>query len=328
MTNNRSNPELQVRTAPIFSVMFIGAFVAFLNQTLINIALPQIMNHLQITADMADWLTTVFMLVNGIVIPITAFLIERFSTRQLYIASMGFFTAGTLICAISPGFTALLIGRIVQAAGAGILFPLITNVIFTVFPMEKRGGAMGMLGVALNFAPAIGPTLSGWIVQNYSWRVLFYIIFPIALINLVLSIFLVKNVSETGRPKLDSLGVILSTFGFGGVLYGFSIAGSKGWGSMEVVASFIVGGGGPGLFYLAAIYRQPSDTGFQDFPVSDVQPDYGDQRRGDDGDVFGNDPDPDLYAECPGIYPLAVRDHASARRHIDGGNVADYRQAV
>jgi len=252
MTNNRSNPELQVRTAPIFSVMFIGAFVAFLNQTLINIALPQIMNHLQITADMADWLTTVFMLVNGIVIPITAFLIERFSTRQLYIASMGFFTAGTLICAISPGFTALLIGRIVQAAGAGILFPLITNVIFTVFPMEKRGGAMGMLGVALNFAPAIGPTLSGWIVQNYSWRVLFYIIFPIALINLVLSIFLVKNVSETGRPKLDSLGVILSTFGFGGVLYGFSIAGSKGWGSMEVVASFIVGGAALAFF----IWRQ------------------------------------------------------------------------
>lgn len=178
---------------------------------------------------------------NGIVIPITAFFMERFTTRQLYFASMGLFTLGSLICGVAPFFSILLFGRVVQAVGAGILFPLITNVIFTIFPREKRGFAMGLFGVALNFAPAIGPTLSGWIVQTYSWRVLFFLIFPIALLNLLTSIFLVKNVAETGRPRLDVWGVILSTVGFGGVLYGFATAGSKGWTDPEVLTVLIIG---------------------------------------------------------------------------------------
>jgi EmrB/QacA subfamily drug resistance transporter len=244
--------ERAIRTGPIFGIMLVGAFIAFLNQTLINIALPQIMQHLKITAVTANWLITIYMLVNGIVIPITAYLMERFTTRQLYFTLMTLFTIGTLICGIAPNFSVLLIGRVVQAIGAGILFPLITNVIFTLFPVEKRGAAMGLFGVAINFAPAIGPTLSGWIVESYSWRVLFYIVFPIALLNLIVSIFLIKNVSETHRPKIDVLGVILSTFGFGGLLYGFATAGTSGWGSTEVITVFIVGG----LSLLLFIWRQ------------------------------------------------------------------------
>ncbi|WP_409305906.1 DHA2 family efflux MFS transporter permease subunit [Peribacillus sp. SCS-155] len=221
--------------------MLAGAVVAFLNQTLINIALPQIMKTFEITAATANWLTTIFMLVNGIVIPITAFLMNRFTTRQLYLTSMGLFTLGTIICGIAPSFSVILIGRVIQAAGAGILFPLITNVIFTLFPPERRGYAMGIFGIAMNFAPAIGPTLSGWVVQSYSWRVLFFIIFPVALIDLLLATVLVKNVTETSRPKLDVLGVILSTFGFGGILYGFATAGTAGWSNLQVIISLIGG---------------------------------------------------------------------------------------
>ncbi|GMA65274.1 DHA2 family efflux MFS transporter permease subunit [Alicyclobacillus fastidiosus] len=241
-----------VRTGPIFAIILVGAFVAFLNQTLINVALPQMMDRLHITATTGDWLTTIFMLVNGIVIPITAFLMDRFTTRQLYITSMGLFTAGTLICCIAPNFACILVGRVVQAAGAGILFPLITNIIFTLFPPEKRGAAMGIFGISINFAPAIGPTLSGWIVESHSWRVLFLIILPIAFIDLVISVFVLKNVSETSRPKLDVLGVILSTIGFGGVLYGFATAGDSGWGSTDVVTMLVVGGVGILLF----VWRQ------------------------------------------------------------------------
>lgn len=252
--NTQALTQATLRSGPIFGVMFVGAFVAFLNQTLINIALPQIMDHLKkISAVTANWLTTAFMLVNGIVIPITAFLLERFTTRQLYITSMALFAAGTLICSLAANFPVLLVGRIVQAAGAGILFPLITHVIFTLYPPDKRGAAMGMLGVALNFAPAIGPTLSGWTVQTYSWRVLFFIIFPIAFFNLVVAIFLVKkNISETARPKLDVAGVILSTIGFGGLLYAFATVGTAGWGSTTVVAAFTAGG----LALLLFIWRQ------------------------------------------------------------------------
>ncbi|GIN85006.1 MFS transporter [Heyndrickxia sporothermodurans] len=241
-----------IRKGPIFGVMIAGAVIAFLNQTLINVALPQIMNHLHIDAATANWLTTIFMLVNGIVIPVTAFFMNRFTTRQLYLSSIGFFAIGTLICGIAPSFSFILVGRVIQAIGAGILFPLITNVIFTIFPANRRGFAMGIFGVAMNFAPAIGPTLSGWIVQNYSWRVLFFVIFPVALLNFVVAFFLVKNVSETSRPKLDVLGVALSTIGFGGVLYAFATAGTNGWDSIDVIVMFIVGGISLALF----VWRQ------------------------------------------------------------------------
>ncbi|MBB2482942.1 DHA2 family efflux MFS transporter permease subunit [Bacillus sp. APMAM] len=239
---NTTKMNSSVRTGPIFTVMLIGAVIAFLNQTLINVALPQMMNRLHISATTADWLTTIFMLVNGIVIPITAYLMNRFTTRQLYLTSMGLFAIGTLICGIAPNFSVILIGRVVQAVGAGILFPLITNVIFILFPPERRGFAMGLFGVAMNFAPAVGPTLSGWIVQSHSWRVLFFIIFPFALLNFIIAIFLMKNVSETSRPKLDVIGVILSTIGFGGILYGFVTAGTNGWGGADVISMFIIGG--------------------------------------------------------------------------------------
>ncbi|MDQ6598448.1 DHA2 family efflux MFS transporter permease subunit [Bacillus salipaludis] len=239
-TTKSSQPSL--RTAPIFAVLIAGAFVAFLNQTVINVALPQIMNSFQISAATANWLSTIFMLTNGIVIPITAFLMQRFTTRQLFLFSMGIFSVGTFICAIAPSFSVILVGRVVQAIGAGILFPLITNVIFTIFPLERRGFAMGIFGVALNFAPAIGPTWAGWIIETYSWHVMFYIIAPIALIDFFIAIFLVKNVTETSRPKLDVLGVILSTIGFGGILYGFTTGGTKGWSDPEVITLFIVGG--------------------------------------------------------------------------------------
>jgi len=252
MNNEQAAAETKIRTGPLFAVMFIGAFIAFLNQTLINTALPQIMDVFQIDAATADWLITIYMLINGIVIPITAFLLERFTTRQIYLASMGLFTIGTLICALAPGFYTILIGRVVQAAGAGILMPLITNVIFTLFPVEKRGSVMGMLGIAINFAPAVGPTLSGWIVDVFSWRVLFYVIFPIALANLLFSLFLIKNVSETGRPKLDVWSVILSTIGFGGMLYGFAAAGTAGWDDPQVIMILVIGG----ISLIAFIWRQ------------------------------------------------------------------------
>ncbi|WP_035323003.1 DHA2 family efflux MFS transporter permease subunit [Peribacillus kribbensis] len=230
------------KTGVIFAVLLAGAFIAFLNQTVINIALPKIMDTFQITAVTANWLSTIFMLTNGIVIPITAFLMERYSTRQLFLFSMAVFAIGTFICAWAPSFSVILVGRVVQAIGAGILFPLITNVIFTIFPRERRGFAMGIFGVAMNFAPAVGPTWAGWVIESHSWHTIFYIIGPIALIDLILAIFLVKNVTETSRPKLDVLGVILSTIGFGGILYAFSTGGTKGWTDAEVITLFVVGG--------------------------------------------------------------------------------------
>ncbi|WP_347338387.1 DHA2 family efflux MFS transporter permease subunit [Tumebacillus amylolyticus] len=225
----------------LLTVLLLGAFVAILNQTLINVALPHMMNDLNVSANVIQWLVTGYMLVNGVLIPITAYLIERYGARKLFLAAMMLFTLGAVICAISPNFSIMLIGRLVQASGAGIIMPLMMTVFLTVFPPEKRGKAMGLMGIAMIFAPAIGPTLSGWIVQNYTWRILFYLVIPIGILDLVLAAAWMKNITKTSRPKFDTAGFVFSTLGFGGVLYAFSEAGSKGWTSGIVLSTMVIG---------------------------------------------------------------------------------------
>ncbi len=181
MTDTTTGKEINTRI--IVSILITGAFIAVLNQTLLATAIPTIMGDLNINASQAQWLTTVFLLVNGIMIPITAFLIETFTTRRLFMAAMGLFAIGTLIAAVSPTFSILIVGRIVQAMGAGIMMPLMQTVFLLIFPIDKRGAAMGLVGMVISFAPAIGPTLSGLIVDNYSWRLLF-ILFSLLLLSI------------------------------------------------------------------------------------------------------------------------------------------------
>lgn len=225
----------------VVAILLAGAFVAILNQTLMAIAIPHIMEDFQITENSAQWVTTIFMLVNGVMIPITAFLIETFTTRRLFITAMVLFGIGTLICAISPTFSILIVGRIVQASGAGIILPLMMTLFLTIFPVEKRGAAMGLVGLVISFAPAIGPTLSGYIVENFDWRVMFYVIFPFIIIDIILAFFLLKNVTERRFPKVDYLSIVLSTIGFGGLLYGFSSAGNVGFQNIAVISSIVFG---------------------------------------------------------------------------------------
>lgn len=247
-TTNRNDDNVVVvqedptiNRGAIVAVLIMGAFVSILNQTFLNVALPRIMTDLNISANTAQWLITAYMLTNGVLIPISAFLMESYTTKSLFISAMVFFSAGSLICALSPHFSILLIGRVVQAVGAGIIMPLMMNIFLTIYPPEKRGAAMGIIGLAMIFAPAIGPTLSGWIVENYSWRLLFYIVLPIAILDIFLAIGLLKNVTKLSYPKFDTFGVIFSTLGFGGLLFGFSEAGNNGWGSTIVISSLVIG---------------------------------------------------------------------------------------
>ena len=225
----------------ILAAMLFGMFIAILNQTLLNVALPKINTEFNISASTGQWLMTGFMLVNGILIPISAFLFNKYSYRKLFIISLALFTLGSLVCAISFNFPIMMSGRVLQAIGAGILMPLGSNVIVTIFPPEKRGVAMGTMGIAMILAPAIGPTLSGYIVQNYDWNVMFYGMFFIGIIAIVIGLFWFKLYQSTTNPKADIPGIIYSTIGFGSLLYGFSEAGNKGWGSTEIVTMFIVG---------------------------------------------------------------------------------------
>lgn len=226
----------------MIAILFFGAFVAFLNNTLLNVALPTIMIDLDIAEySTVQWLSTGYMLVSGILVPASAFLITRFKNRHIFIVSMGLFLLGTILSAIAPSFGILLAGRMVQAAGAATMSPLLMNVMLTSFPIEKRGSVMGLFGLVMVAAPAIGPTLSGWIVEHYDWRVLFEMIIPFAAISLILGVWKLGNVMETRKVTLDYLSLVLSTLGFGGLLYGFSMAGTAGWKAPEVYGTIIVG---------------------------------------------------------------------------------------
>jgi EmrB/QacA subfamily drug resistance transporter len=221
--------------------MILGAFLATLNQTVMSVAVPELMIDFKISAATAQWLTTGYMLVNGVLIPITAYLMQRFTTRELFQSSMVIFLAGTIISAVATGFPVLLTGRLIQAAGAGIIMPLLMNVILTLFPPEKRGAAMGMVGFAIIFAPAIGPTLAGYILENYAWETMFYGMIPLAVLVIICGFVFLKNVSERVNTKIDAASVALSTVGFGALLYGFSRAGSEGWSSTEVLVTIAAG---------------------------------------------------------------------------------------
>lgn len=230
------------KNIPLMIVLLSGAFITILNQTLLATALPPIMIDFQVTESTVQWLQSIFMLVNGIMIPVTAFLIAKFTTRRLFIFAMSIFSFGTLVAAVSPYFSFLLIGRILQGAGAGIMMPLLQTIMFLIFPLEKRGRAMGIYGLVIGFAPAIGPSLSGYLVDHFPWRSVFYVVFPITIIIIVAAYRLLKNVTKITNPKIDYPSIILSTLGFGGLLYACSIAGSAGWTSFSVILSFIIGG--------------------------------------------------------------------------------------
>jgi EmrB/QacA subfamily drug resistance transporter len=236
----------------ILAVLMIGAFIAFLNNTLLNIALPSIMKDLAIEPATAQWLSTGFMLVNGVLIPTSAFLIQKYSIRRLFLLAMTLFSTGTILAGFADVFPVLLAGRMIQASGSAIMMPLLMNVMLVSFPIEKRGTAMGFFGLIMMGAPAIGPTLSGWIIEHYDWRMLFHFITSIALIVLVAGFFLLRDVKERSATRIDLASVALSSLGFGGLLYGFNSAGTKGWDSFHVYGALIVGV----IALVTFIYRQ------------------------------------------------------------------------
>lgn len=213
----------------MLAVLVFGTFVTVLNQTVVSPALPSIMSEMSVDAATAQWLTTGFTLVNAIMVPITAFLTDRFTTRRLFLTSMILFTCGTALAAWGPSFPVLLGGRLVQAAGAGILMPLVMTVLMWTFPVDRRGTAMGVFGIVIAFAPAAGPTVAGIIIDQANWHVMFWIIAALCLVVIFFAGAVLERGGETNKDvTLDVPSVILSTIGFGGLLYGLSAIGSYG----------------------------------------------------------------------------------------------------
>src|SRR5699024_6858335 len=195
------DPKVNVR--PIVISIIIGAFFAILNETLLNIALTTLMKEFDVSLTSVQWMATGFMLVMGIVIPISALLLQWFTTRQMFLGTMSVFTIGTIICAAAPVFPVLIAGRMLQAVGTGLLMPIIFNTFLLIYPPHRRGAVMGVVGLVIMFAPAIGPTLSGIIVEHLGWRFLFITVVPFALFSIIFAYKYLVNVSEVTKPKID-----------------------------------------------------------------------------------------------------------------------------
>lgn len=268
---------------PVIWLLLGAAFVVILNETTMTVALPHLMHDLGVDARTAQWLTTGFMLTMAVVIPITGFAMQRLTTRQVFITAMTLFSTGTLIAGLSPSFEILMVARVVQAGGTAIMMPLLMTTILNLVPMERRGEVMGSVSIAMSVAPALGPAMSGLVLQWLSWRWIFFIVLPIALGMLTAGVLRMTNVTETSKIPLDVLSVILSGFGFGALVYALSqIGGGHGAGggaagpSMELAFAVAAVGLGLGLFIWRQVVLQRDDKPlldlrtfkFRDFSVS------------------------------------------------------------
>lgn len=221
-------------------VLLVGVLLAVLNQTLLSPALPAIMNDLAVDATTVQWLTSGYSLVEAVVIPLSAYLIGRFSTRQLFISAFALFTAGSLAAAIAPNFWVLLLGRVLQAACTGMSMPMVFTVILLVFPREKRGTAMGVIGLIIGFAPAVGPSVAGLLVDSVGWRALFGVVTALSVVVIVLAVAVLKNYGDFARAPFDKLSVVLCTVGLVCLLYGLSTFASTD--NMIVTVALMVAG--------------------------------------------------------------------------------------
>ena len=237
-----SSHIVQVRNpkAMTFALM-IGGFIGLFGETALNMALTNIMTDFSISAATAQWLTTGYLLMLGILVPISSLLIQWFTTKQLVVASLCFSIVGTILAALAPNFVVLLIGRIIQAVGTGILLPLMMNVILLIFPIHKRGAVMGVLGLVMTTAPAIGPALSGIIVDTLGWAFIFWISLVLYLALIVFGLKQIDNVSQITKPAIDVVSIVFSTLGFGGLIYSLSSVAEKTFTSAHVYIPFIIG---------------------------------------------------------------------------------------
>lgn len=247
-------------------LLLTSTFVVILNETTMGVALPSLMDSLGITAATGQWLTTGFLLTMAVVIPVTGFLLQRVTTRTAFLTAMGLFSAGTLVCALAPGFEVLLVGRVVQAGGTAIMLPLLMTTVMTVTPVAGRGRTMGNISVVISVAPALGPTLSGLVLSTLEWRWIFGLVLPIALGSLVLGALRLTDVNTPGTARIDVLSVVLSALGFGGLVFGLSHLGEAATGTVHAstVVALVVGGTALTLFVARQLRLQRTDAALLD----------------------------------------------------------------
>ncbi|KQQ92238.1 MFS transporter [Arthrobacter sp. Leaf141] len=256
-------PEKMSReSVTVIATLLVATFVVILNETIMNVAMQRLMVDLQVDAPTVQWLSTGFMLTMAIVIPTTGFILQSLSTRAVFMLAMGLFSVGTALAAVAPGFEILLLARIIQAGGTAIMLPLLMTTILTLVPMSRRGAVMGNVSIAISVAPAMGPTVSGLILEHFTWRFMFVFVLPVALVALAIGAKYLTNIGEAEKTKLDIVSVLLTVPAFGGLVYGLSQIGGGHGGdagpATTAIAALVIGVASLAVFVLRQVRLQKS----------------------------------------------------------------------
>jgi DHA2 family lincomycin resistance protein-like MFS transporter len=258
--NTLTTDKMPRESVTVIVTLLVATFVVILNETIMNVALQRLMTDLAIDAPTVQWLSTGFMLTMAVVIPTTGFILQRLTTRAVFLLAMGLFSAGTLLAALAPGFLVLLLARIVQASGTAIMLPLLMTTILTLVPLSRRGAVMGNVTIAISVAPALGPTVSGIILDHFSWRFMFIFVLPVALAAVGIGARYLSNVGEQGSIKLDFLSVLLTVPALGGVVYGLSQIGGNSGATAVPLAALAIGVACLAVFVFRQLKLQKRDS--------------------------------------------------------------------
>lgn len=268
MTTEAATSRRAPASATVIIAILVGsAFVMILNETIMSVALPALIVDLSVAASTAQWLTSGFLLTMAVVIPMSGSLMQRFPVRGIYLASMSLFCLGTLVCAMSPGFAMLLAGRVVQACGTAVMVPLLMTSVMTLIPAERRGQTMGTISIVIAVAPAVGPTLSGFILGALDWRWMFWLVLPIAAAALAAGATWLHVAAERATPTpIDAASVPLSAVAFAGLVYGLTLVGESDHGGQGIAAWVPLSVGAVAMVAFGArqVWLQRRDRAFLD----------------------------------------------------------------
>ena len=260
--------EHAARNRLVINLLLVSSFVVILNETMMAVATPALMESLGVTAAAAQWLTTAFLLTMAVGIPMTGFLLQRLHTRTVFILAMSLFSLGTFAATLAPGLTLLVGARVIQASGTAIMMPLLMTTIMTLVPPESRGKTMGFVSAVISVAPAIGPVVSGAVLNYLHWRWLFVLVLPFALFSLWLGWRRIENVTTPREAPLDLASVILSAFAFGGSVYGISLLGAPPEpGNPPAWLALAIGGVAMVVFVWRQLALQRTDSALLDLRV-------------------------------------------------------------
>jgi EmrB/QacA subfamily drug resistance transporter len=222
-------------------VVVLGVFMSILDQTIVNIAIPRLQTAFGADIHSVQWVLTAYILTQGVITPTAAYFSDTFGIKRFYIFSLAAFTIGSALCGIAWSLPVLIFFRVIQGAGGAALFPLSITLLFRAFPPQERGMAMGFFGIPALLAPALGPTLGGYIVTFAGWQLIFYINLPIGIIAIIMAFFLLENSRPDRTTRFDFLGFLFATVGLATLLYALSDASTDGWTSTPVLSSLLIG---------------------------------------------------------------------------------------